>query len=303
MRIALIGLGDIAQKAYLPVMTSQPHIEPILCTRNPDVLESLAAKYRIRECYRSIDEAIAAGIDGAMIHSATSSHFELAKKLLIAGVAVFVDKPLSDSLAEVEQLLDLAAQKNLPLFVGFNRRFAPLIEPLSRIDKPLQVLWQKNRVAQPAAARTFVFDDFIHVLDGLRFLSPSGVVDDLQINSQFQGELLAAVKVQWRSQGALLTGSMNRVSGLVDERLELFADGEKWQLDGLTQGHHYQQGASTRLNFSDWHSTLYKCGFETMLQQWVDVVKSGICDHAQLRDIHDSHFLCERVVAQIEESR
>lgn len=300
MRIALIGLGDIAQKAYLPVMTSLPHVEPILCTRNPDVLASLAAKYRIGECYRSIDEAIAAGIDGAMIHSATSSHFELAQKLLMAGVAVFVDKPLSYSLAEVEELLDLAAQRQLPLFVGFNRRYVPLIQPLSRADKPLQVHWQKNRVALPAAPREFIFDDFIHLLDGLRFLSPAGGVDNLQVSAQFEGDLLAAIRVQWQDQSALLAGGMNRVSGLVEERLEFFSNGEKWQLDGLTQGHHYHQGAENSLGFSDWHSTLYKRGFETMLQEWVDVVACGGSDDSRLRDIHATHLLCEQVVLTVE---
>lgn len=300
MRIALTGLGDIAQKAYLPVVANHPEIEPILCTRNPQTLSALAAKYRIAESYSSVDEAIAAGIEGAMIHSATCSHFALAQKLLLAGVAVFVDKPLSYSLAEVEQLLDLAAQKQLPLFVGFNRRYAPLIQPLSKVDKPLQVHWQKNRVALPAAPREFIFDDFIHLLDGLRFLSPAGDVDNLQVNAQFQGDLLAAIRVQWQDQGALLAGGMNRVSGLVEERLEFFASGEKWQLDGLTQGHHYHQGAVGSLGFSDWHSTLYKRGFETMLQEWVDVVACGGSDDSRLRDIHATHLLCEQVVSQIE---
>lgn len=300
MRIALIGLGDIAQKAYLPVVANHPQIEPILCTRNPQALSLLAAKYRIAESYSSIDEAIAAGLDAAMIHSATSSHFELAQKLLLAGVAVFVDKPLSYSLLEVEQLLDLAARKDLPLFVGFNRRYAPLIQPLSKVENSLQVHWQKNRIALPAAAREFIFDDFIHLLDGLRFLSPSGVVDNLQVHSQFQGDLLAAVRVQWQNQGTLLVGGMNRVSGLVEERLEFFANGDKWQLDGLTRGHHYRQGAADSLGFSDWHSTLYKRGFEDMLQEWVDVVACGGSDHNRQRDIHATHLLCEQVVSQIE---
>lgn len=302
MRIALIGLGDIAQKAYLPVVASHAHIEPILCTRNPQVLAALAAKYRIDECYQSVEALIAAGIDGAMIHSATSSHFALAKQLLEAGVAVFVDKPLSYSLSEVESLLDLAEQKNVPLLVGFNRRYAPLIEPLSKLSSPLQVLWQKNRIALPAEPREFIFDDFIHLLDGLRFLSPADKVDDLQVFSQFQGELLAAVRVQWQCQGTLLSGSMNRVSGAMDERLELFAEGQKWQLDGLAEGHHYHSGASESLGFSDWHSTLYKRGFETMLQVWVEAVAKGGCHSARQADIYASHLLAERVVAQIEPS-
>lgn len=35
MKVAMIGLGDIAQKAYLPVLAQWPDIELVLCTRNP----------------------------------------------------------------------------------------------------------------------------------------------------------------------------------------------------------------------------------------------------------------------------
>jgi predicted dehydrogenase len=40
MRIALVGLGDIAQKAYLPLLASDERVTPLLCTRNPAVLTS-----------------------------------------------------------------------------------------------------------------------------------------------------------------------------------------------------------------------------------------------------------------------
>ncbi|MEF1307816.1 gfo/Idh/MocA family oxidoreductase, partial [Vibrio owensii] len=34
MKIGIIGLGDIAQKAYLPVITQLPNVELVFCTRN-----------------------------------------------------------------------------------------------------------------------------------------------------------------------------------------------------------------------------------------------------------------------------
>jgi len=49
MRIALIGLGDIAQKAYLPLLASDERVTPLLCTRSPAVLDKLARQYRIAE--------------------------------------------------------------------------------------------------------------------------------------------------------------------------------------------------------------------------------------------------------------
>ena len=119
-RIALIGLGDIAKKAYLPIVANHSKIVPILCTRDKKVLKQLAYQYRISETYSDIDELIKAQPDAVMIHSSTESHFTLVSKLLNAGIPVFVDKPLCYSLSEAETLLNLSAQKEVLLYLGFN---------------------------------------------------------------------------------------------------------------------------------------------------------------------------------------
>ncbi|CAI2325393.1 hypothetical protein IFVP22_C210118 [Vibrio parahaemolyticus] len=41
MKIGIIGLGDIAQKAYLPVITQLPNVELVFCTRDAEALSSL----------------------------------------------------------------------------------------------------------------------------------------------------------------------------------------------------------------------------------------------------------------------
>ncbi|MGW0897039.1 gfo/Idh/MocA family oxidoreductase, partial [Streptomyces goshikiensis] len=47
MKVGVIGLGDIAQKAYLPVLTTRPGIEPHLQTRTPATLERVAGVHHI----------------------------------------------------------------------------------------------------------------------------------------------------------------------------------------------------------------------------------------------------------------
>jgi len=314
MRIAMIGLGSIACKAYLPLVATHQQITPLLCTRNSEKLQALSQQYRIEETYQSVAELLAAGVDAVMIHSTTDSHFALTKQFLQAGIAVFVDKPLSYSLAESEQLLNLAAQKNLPLFVGFNRRYAPLIQPLSSIPA-VQVLWQKNRVNLPNFPRVFVLDDFIHLLDGLRYLAPVSetVAHDLQVFSYRQGDKLGALRVQWQSGDCLLSASMNRLSGMAEERLEFYGfgqgsndeksggknGGEKWQIENLNRGYHYRAGTEMRLGFNDWDATLHKRGFTAMLEAWLDAVRLGTSDSARLDDIRATHALCEQVINKI----
>lgn len=299
MRIALFGLGDIACKAYLPVVANHPDVTPMLCTRDPQRLATLARQYRVQEAYNTLDDLIAARPDAVMIHSATETHATVARALLLQGIPVFVDKPLSYHLAECEALLELAAARQVSLTMGFNRRFAPLIQPLGQCQSLVHAQLQKNRTGLPADPRVFIFDDFIHVLDTLRYIAP-GEVAGLQVHAYRSSAALSAVHVQWTSGGSLLTGSMNRISGLTEERLEVFATDQKWQIDQLTQGTHAHAVStpqSTALGFSDWDSTLHKRGFVAMFAAFLAQLQAGrASDYA---DILATHQLCERVVTQI----
>src|SRR5690606_29150792 len=195
-RVALIVPGGTAGKACLPVVTNHLLITPLPCNRNPQTLAALAMHYRAQECFDSLEHLLAARPDAAMTWSYTHSNAHMATQLLNAGVPVFVDKPLSYQLNESEALLNLAARKNIPLAVGFNRRFAPLIAPLAGIANPVHIHWQKNRVNQPNKPRIFIYDDFIHILDSLRFLAP-GILQNLQVFTHGKTNALAAIQVQW----------------------------------------------------------------------------------------------------------
>ena len=190
MRIGLIGLGDIAQKAYLPVVSSMLDVTPVLCTRNSEVLYRLCQTYNLKESYSNVAQLIASGIDAAMVHTSTEHHIEIVEWLLKAGIATFVDKPISYHLPDTERVIELSAAKNLPLFVGFNRRYAPLISGINETN-PVQIVMQKNRSNLPALHQTFIYDDLINVIDTLLFLS-NGHVNNLRVFSYQKEKLLAA---------------------------------------------------------------------------------------------------------------
>jgi virulence factor len=309
LRIALIGLGDIAQKAYLPVVANHAEITPVLSTRNPSVLAEIQKRYRINETYTDLNDLITASPDAVMIHSNTASHFTLAKRCIEAGIATFVDKPLSFSIDECQQLISLAKEYDVPFYVGFNRRFAPLladIENKTHDKKGINhVRWQKNRVGLPASPRSFVYNDFIHLVDGLRFFAqipPNEILKNLQINHVLQKGLLAHVQVQFQHNNAIFEASMNRVSGITEERLEVFLADEKIQIDSLTQGTHYKNGQQLPLGFNDWQSHLTTRGFNDMMDDWLTEIKTSKANHQRLDDILASHQLCETIVQAIEQN-
>jgi predicted dehydrogenase len=71
--------------------------------------------------------ALAKEIDGAVVATPTTSHFEVASELLEAGVDVMVEKPITSTAEEAQRLVDLAAKHRRIVQVGHVERYNPAI--------------------------------------------------------------------------------------------------------------------------------------------------------------------------------
>ncbi|MDU1142200.1 Gfo/Idh/MocA family oxidoreductase [Aeromonas rivipollensis] len=297
MRIALVGLGDIAQKAYLPLLASDERVTPLLCTRSPEVLGKLARQYRIAECFTEVDALLGSRPDAVMIHAATSVHFALARQCLRAGIPTFVDKPLCDNAAEVEALANLAIAQDCPLFVGFNRRYLPAMGA-ARAQPLTELHWQKHRHALPGLPRQFLFDDFIHVLDSLCFYggAPSGDLHAVLRRSPRDASQLAGVSVAWQSGQAAVSGSMNRSAGITEERIDAYGDNLSLHIENCTRGTCARDKTLQTLAPDDWQPVLAQRGFVAMLDHWYQQIETGKADGGLIESYLHSHRLAERLV-------
>jgi virulence factor len=212
LKIGIIGLGDIAQKAYLPVLSSKD-LEIHLFTRNQERLIRIGRQYRLSNLHYSLDSILESGINGAFVHTATESHESIIEQLLMHNIHVYVDKPITYDFASSKRLLDLAASRGLHLMVGFNRRYAPAYRELKQVKDPNMVIIQKNRHSLPGDIRTFVFDDFIHVIDTLRYLFTLPLKEVLVRGMKSNGLLIHVVVQLIAENGSTAIGIMNRDSG------------------------------------------------------------------------------------------
>ncbi|MBJ6893332.1 Gfo/Idh/MocA family protein [Vibrio cholerae] len=304
MKVAMIGLGDIAQKAYLPVLAQLPDVELILCTRNQHTLQTLAARYRVSATCTDYRDVLQYGVDAVMIHAATDVHSTLAAFFLHLGIPTFIDKPLAASAQECENLYELAEKYHQPLYVGFNRRHIPLYNqhlPELRHQEcgELRSLrWEKHRHAQPGDIRTFVFDDFIHPLDSVN-LSRQRNLDDLHLTYHMSEGLLARLDVQWQTGNTLLHASMNRQFGITTEHVTASYDNVAYQFDSFTQGKMWRDNQESRVTLKDWTPMLASKGFEHMVQDWLQVAAAGkLPTHIIERNLA-SHQLAEAICQQI----
>jgi virulence factor len=293
VKVGVIGLGDIAHKAYLPVLTTQPGLRPHLHTRSPATLDRLAETYRLPAQQRHADLAslIGAGLDAAFVHAPTEAHPGLVTRLLDAGVPTYVDKPVAYGLGEAQRIVELAESRGVSLAVGFNRRHAPAYAQCLEHPRDL-ILMQKHRTGLPQEPRHFVFDEFIHVVDTLRFLAP-GAVDRVDVSARVRGGLLHHVVLQLAGDGFTAIGVMNRLSGSAEEILEVSGQDAKREIRNLSEIIDHKGQPSIRRR-GDWVPVARQRGIEQAVVTFLDAVRAGRTVSAQ--DALRTHELCERIV-------
>lgn len=298
MRIGIIGLGSIAQKAYLPVITTKDNLELILCSRNNDTLNKLSKMYRIPSCVNTVEELIELGIDAAFVHSSTESHAEIVENLLRNKIHVYVDKPISYSYNDACALAELSGKMGKILMVGFNRRFAPMYKNLKEQGNAAMVLMQKNRLNNPDNIRRFIFDDFIHVVDTLRFLSPGGI-EDIHINHLKMDGKLYNITLQMSGKDFTSIGIMNKDSGVTEEIVEYMSPGKKFIISDMVQEVSFIGGTQKISKFSDWDPTLYRRGFYQIVDHFLESVEQDKTPTPSIQDSLITHEICEKLVTEL----
>jgi virulence factor len=299
MKIGTARLGDIAKKGYLPVLTEKEGIELVLCTRNNDTLNRLAKKYRIAEIVNTVDELIAKGLDAAFVSTATDAHFEAAEKLLRNGINTYIDKPISMNFEETEKIVKLAKESEKIAMVGFNRRFIPVVKELKEHGKATVIIMQKNRFHAPDYPRRFVVEDFIHVVDTLRFLMDTEV-KDVKVEYLRNGENLDNLVIQLIGDGCTAIGVMNRNGGVTEEIIDYMTTNDKYVVNNLVETTHFHNKEINVSRFGDWEPTLFKRGFYQIVDHFIDCVQNNKIPNPSIEDSLITHEICERIVKYID---
>ncbi|MFD2308511.1 Gfo/Idh/MocA family protein [Enterococcus termitis] len=298
MKIGVIGLGNIAQKAYLPVYAElRDQATFILSTRNEQTRNTVSEKYGFTDAVSSTEELIEAGIDACFVHVATKAHAQVVKQLLEAGIHVFVDKPLSENLAEIQEIQALAAEKNVLLMVGFNRRFAPLVEEMKAVKHKNMLLVQKNRIAAKESTDFVIYDLFLHLADTVVYLLDDGIKQVHTKVIEENGFLKRAV-LQVETDTTTAIAVMNLFAGANTETYQLTSDEGTYILENLTELTIKSENGIEQKTFGDWTPTLEKRGFHQMVTTFIDGVKTREAKSLRQEDIFTSHELCAKMIQQ-----
>lgn len=135
MKIAQIGTGYWGRnhaRVWRELKDEGVVDDIILCDINEDAVKPLAEDLKLE--YLTSPEEILENydIDAVDIVAPTSRHYDLAKKFLMVGKDVFVEKPLTLTSKQSEELIQIAEDKKLILMPGHVFRYHPALQELKK---------------------------------------------------------------------------------------------------------------------------------------------------------------------------
>jgi predicted dehydrogenase len=177
LKVGVIGTGHLG-KLHTKMFKSIENCELIgIYDSNPEQAKAVSTEFNVQST--SSVEDLLKKVDAVSIAATTTVHYELAKKCFEYGVHTFIEKPITVTIKEAEELVEISERKKLNLQVGHIERFNPALVSMEKyIDDPKFI--QTDRLAQFNPRGTdvaVVLDLMIHDIDIILSLVKSDVVD------------------------------------------------------------------------------------------------------------------------------
>jgi len=245
MKAALIGRGAMGRKHH-NTLVNLPEVE-IAAIVEP--LEENLNLHGINQ-YTNIEDMLNnEEIDFAIVATPTSTHFEVAEKLLKKGIHLLIEKPIAKNSEEAKKLGLLAHRNSCKLVVGHIERFNPAIQALLPFLENEKIIHlEASRFSGYPTRITDVgvkLDLSIHDIDLMNLLNKSNIkecysLDSSNVNDndddavfiiKFYDGTLATVRTSWlfpyrERKIKILTSKSYFVVDLLKKNVEIYTNNE-----------------------------------------------------------------------------
>ncbi|MDD1769691.1 MAG: Gfo/Idh/MocA family oxidoreductase [Methanomassiliicoccales archaeon] len=216
MKVGVIGTGSMGQN-HVRVLSEMADLVGVF-DANKEVGEKVAARFKTKY-FPDLDSLLASGIEAVSIVTSTSAHYDTAKKAIMAGVNLLLEKPATASSARLLELARLAEGKKIVFATGFIERHNPVV---SFAKKNLQggnfgslISAHSRRVSSfPLRIKDVgvIMDLGVHDIDVIKYLAGSPVIrvftssgkfknkdyeDHANIVMEFENGVTGVVEVNW----------------------------------------------------------------------------------------------------------
>ena len=175
MRIAQIGVGGWG-KNHVRILSEIEALSAV-CDIDHKLAKEFGEKYSVNY-YKSLDELLdSENFDAAFVVTPTSTHMEIASRLLEARKHVFVEKPLTYKSRDGEKLVEIAKRKKVKLKCGYIERFNPAANTVKEIisdgnigDLIMLEFHRENRIPTHIKDVGIIYDTSVHDIDTANWL-------------------------------------------------------------------------------------------------------------------------------------
>ncbi|MFH2058569.1 MAG: Gfo/Idh/MocA family oxidoreductase [Pseudomonadota bacterium] len=126
INVAFIGCGNHATTNLYPALKYASMNLSSVCALHIAKAEQQAFLFGAESAYDDYHEMLdTEAVDALIVCANAKIHYEAACEALKRGIPVFAEKPPADNVSQCARLVALSKEKNMPIMVGFNKRFAP----------------------------------------------------------------------------------------------------------------------------------------------------------------------------------
>lgn len=237
--VAVIGAGFWG-KNHVRVLKEVKRAKVIgVCETDQEAASKVKTAYRV-PVYKDLESILNAdGVEAVTVCTPTTTHYAVTREALEAGKHVLVEKPMTSTLEEAQEIIKISEKNSLHLAVGFIERFNPAVRTLKdSIEKGLlgkiilvmarRVTRWPERIGDVGVTK----DSAIHDLDVMRYLLESEVEevysktgslqhrfeDYSEIMVRFKNGAVGFVDANWLTPRKLrrLTVTGSEATGLLD---------------------------------------------------------------------------------------
>jgi predicted dehydrogenase len=212
-KLAVIGVGHLGRH-HARILSAMPDVDLVgVVDLNQERAEAIAGANGTSAIPEAGD--LLGRVDGVVIATPTESHAAVARPFLDARVAVLIEKPLARSMAEADELVRFAKERQSVLAVGHTERFNPAVavaRPLLTSPRFIEV-HRLGAFPDRSLDIDVVFDLMIHDLDVVLSLvdSPVAAIDAVGVPVLTPKIDIANVRLRFQS-GCIVNLTASRIS-------------------------------------------------------------------------------------------
>lgn len=223
IRVAVVGAGHLG-KIHTRLLNSQNDVNLVaVADPSPIAQQQIIDEFGTQTV--SDYQKLIGEVDAAVIATPTRMHFEIAETLLKSNIHTLIEKPMTDSVSDAQELVHLADRNNCVIAVGHVERFNPAIKAaLDLVGQPKFV--QASRTSGYTFRSTdigVVHDLMIHDIDLINSMFPGNVNETRAIGMSMFGhnEDMAQARIQF-SCGGVANLTASRCSYKSERALQIF---------------------------------------------------------------------------------